>query len=115
MTATAAHPTTVGGRKPLGQRGPASGIQLHAEVRIVAEAELLQHGGERHRVLRRELRQAFSFDAAYISLFDIRQPDKFRASLMIDEGVAQWTEANDESPASPAMSQRPRVVRATRS
>ncbi len=29
---------------------------------------------------------------AYISLFDIRQPNQFRASLMIDEGVSEYHE-----------------------
>src|SRR5262245_34307308 len=40
----------------------------------------------------RELRLAFSFDACYISLFDNRHPDQFRASLMIDEGVSEYQE-----------------------
>src|SRR5258706_16171245 len=43
-------------------------------------------------VICRELRLAFSFDACYISLFDNRHPDQFRASLMVDEGVSEYQE-----------------------
>lgn len=43
----------------------------------------------------RELGQVFSFDACYIAVCDTDQPGMFRAVLMVDEGVAEYTEGDE--------------------
>jgi GAF domain-containing protein len=42
--------------------------------------------------VQRELAQIFSFDAFYIALCDLEQPGRFRAVLMLDEGIAEYVE-----------------------
>jgi phosphoserine phosphatase RsbU/P len=44
-----------------------------------------------------ELASIFSFDACYIALCDADRPEHFRAVLMIDEGVAEYLEAEPYS------------------
>src|SRR5689334_21781699 len=61
--------------------------------RVIAACQGLDSDRAIFEALCRELQRAFAaLDSCYIALCDLRQPDRFRAALLFDEGLSDYVD-----------------------